>query len=191
MIESGIHLTPSLLSGLITLVVTIVGGLVLNAVRPKVRLQYFHPHGFAFDLPATSNAGAVNVFTQSLRVENVGTASASNLTIVLMAKPLRVKVFPAYEYDSNLNAEGFYFITIPSLAPKAGVSIELLDLSGPVPQLHDVRCDEAIGRHSARHAVPIIPKWLTASLLVFSLFGLLTTIFVCVRIMLNFLGLVG
>lgn len=133
---------PNDLTGYVaTGVATFAAGLLLRSLEPKVRLVYWYPHNFLFQLRDPS----VTLQTNSLTVQNLGRKAAEGIEILHKTKPDFFQLFPALPYEEGVLETGEHFIRIANLGPREFFTLQLLSYK-TVPLILNVRSSAGPGK---------------------------------------------
>ena len=95
-------------------VVTLLVGLALQRLRPQVRLRFWTPHSFYFNLEKEQ----LELRTDSLTVQNLGRKPASSVEIIHRQRPDFFQIFPSIQYEEDETPRGEHIIRLPSLGSK-------------------------------------------------------------------------
>lgn len=122
---------------IVTGLVSLLIGLVLQRLRDKPRLLYWLPGSFLFQLKTPEIA----LRTDSLTIQNVGRQTATNIEIVHKARPDHFQFSTPIDFTEGSNPSGEHIIRITSLGPKEHINIQLLSHTNQ-PVLLNVRSAE-------------------------------------------------
>jgi len=102
--------------------------LILKYVGPKSRLVWWQPHLFEFIVPLEEEGlQPLRLLTQSITIQNLGTAPTNNIEIAHKTKPDFFKLQPPLDYEESEVKDGSAFIVkIKSLAPNEFFTVEFL-----------------------------------------------------------------
>ncbi|MGA2412470.1 MAG: hypothetical protein ABSG46_19050 [Candidatus Binataceae bacterium] len=137
------ELAGYVLTGIVSLAV----GLLLQELRPKVKLVFWVPHTFWFQipLPEGSDTASAALLTHAITIQNVGRKSAEGVEIVLRTKPDFFKLQPAMDYTESTTPAGEHLIRVKSLGPREFFTVEFLSYaSHPAPL--SIRSTAGLGR---------------------------------------------
>jgi hypothetical protein len=155
---------------IVTGIVSLVVGLILQRFVAKPKLQYFLPGTFSFNIEDPK----VQLQTDSLTIQNSGRKSATNIEIVHKEKPDHFQFSQAIGYSEEFNPNGEHIIKIDSLGPKEFLNIQYLSHI-KVPSLLRVRSDQGSALPIQVQFQQIYPKYFQyiVAVLMLSGFGLL------------------
>lgn len=145
-------------------IVSLVVGLLLQRLKPQVKLRYWMPHSFLFELREEN----VVLQTDSLSIQNLGREPAKDVEIIYKARPDFFKFAPPVHFEEAKTPTGEHIIKIPSLGPKEHVFLQLLSYK-TTPQILSVRSEQGLGKLMQIQIQPWIPYWgqvLTGSLII-------------------------
>jgi len=151
-------------------IISLAVGLALRALEPKVKIVWWSPHQFLFQLQQPQ----LVLLTHAITIQNMGRKTAEGIEIVHKSKPDFFKLQPALDYEESTTPAGEHVVRVKSLGPKEFFTIEFLSYA-TLPELLFIRS-------SAGHAKPIqiqpqrvFPRWfnLLATLLILIGFGFL------------------
>lgn len=160
-------------TGLISLVV----GLLLQRLQPQVKLRYWMPHTFFFDLQQEN----VVLQTDSLSVQNLGRKAATNVEIIHKTRPDFFKFAPSIHFEEAHTPDGEHVIRIPSLGPKEHVFLQLLSYK-TAPKLMNVRSSEGPATWMQIQVQPWVPPWAQKVATGFILLGVALTLYWVIRV---------
>jgi hypothetical protein len=142
-------------------VVSLLVGFVLQRLRPQVKLRFWTPHSFYFNLEKEQ----LELRTDSLTVQNLGRKSASSVEIIYRQRPDFFQIFPSIQYEEDQTPRGEHIIRLASLGSKEHVYLQLLNYC-VAPELLSVRCIESPAKPMQIQIQPFVPKWVAALLVV-------------------------
>lgn len=117
----------SLAAYIITGVVSLAVGLLLRELAPKVRLVFWIPHSFTFQIAIPGDPSTtVALLTHAVTIQNIGRRTAEELEIVLRRKPDVFNLAPALDFTVSDTPDGQQVIRLRSLGPKEFFTIEFL-----------------------------------------------------------------
>lgn len=138
-------------------VVSLAVGLALRALEPKVKIVWWSPHQFLFQLKQPQ----VALLTHAITIQNIGRKTAEGVEIVHKSRPDFFKLQPALDYEESTTPAGEHVVRVKSLGPKEFFTIEFLSYA-TLPELQFIRS-------AAGHAQPIqiqpqrvFPRWWNA-----------------------------
>ena len=142
---------------IVTGLVSLFIGLLLQRLKDKPRLLYWIPGSFLFQLKTPE----VNLRTDSLTIQNVGRQSATNVEIVYKIRPDHFQFSTPIDFSEGQSPSGEYVIRIASLGPKEHVNLQLLShISQPV--LLNIRSAEGRAQLIQVYLQRVVPKAIQA-----------------------------
>lgn len=139
---------------IVTGIVSLVVGLLLQRAAAKPRLQYWLPGAFLFELKEPNIA----LRTESITIQNTGRLPAKNLEIVHKSKPDHFQFSTAIPFTEEQNANGEHITKIASLGPKEFVNIQYLSHTN-LPVLLNVRSEHGPAQLIQVHFQRVFPLW--------------------------------
>jgi hypothetical protein len=167
------YLSLPLQSTIISAVITGILGLIFRSFVPRSRVIWGVSHGFVFYVVREDKTS--HFHTRTVFVQNVGRAPAESVEVHLNFKPEHFQIWPTFTYETALNPENRFTVSVKSLGKREFFSIELL-AGGPLPDVLRVR--SAIGEAKQVPMAPfqILPSWLRHFLQVLILLGVFAII---------------
>ncbi len=101
-------LTGYVATGLVMLIV----GLLLRELEPKVKVVWWSPHQFQFQLPQPPNI----LLTHAITIQNIGRKKAEGIEIVHTSKPSFFQLQPPLNYVESYTPQGEHIVRVDSLA---------------------------------------------------------------------------
>lgn len=138
-------------------VVSLLVGLVLQRLQPRVKLRFWTPHSFYFNLEKEE----VELRTDSLTVQNLGRQPASSVEIIHRIRPDFFQISPSVQYEEDETPKGEHIIRINSLGSKEYVYLQLLNYT-VAPELLSIRCIEAPAKLMQIQVQPLVSKRVVA-----------------------------
>lgn len=157
---------------IITGIVSLIVGLLLQRLQAKPQLQYFLPGSFLFSLKDPK----IEIRTDSLTIQNAGRKPASNIEIIHQDRPDHFQFSQAVRYEEEVSPNGNHIIKIPTLGPKEHVNIQLLSYVKQ-PVLLNVRSEEGTAKLIPVQFQRIFPQWFNFLAVVLFLVGLGTILY--------------
>ncbi len=154
---------PELSHYIATLIVGVGIGLILRSLEPKVKIVWWTPHAFFFDLPERDMLLVTHTFT----IQNIGRKTATGIEIIHPRKPDIFKLSPVLDYEEEDTPDQAHVVRIKSLGPKEVFSIEFLSFeTNPGPPT--IRSEDGIAEFILTQSQRIIPRkmqWAVAILM--------------------------
>lgn len=124
---------------IVTGIISLVVGLLLQRFSNRPRLLYWVPGSFLFDLRQFPQPAQLR--TDSLTIQNVGRQPATNVEIIHRSKPDHFQFSTPVAYIEDVTPAGEHVIRIPAIGPKEHINIQLLSYTAS-PVLLSVRSAE-------------------------------------------------
>jgi len=169
---------------IITGLVSLVVGLLLQKLQAKPKLQYFLPGTFLFDLKDPK----IEIRTDSLTIQNAGRKAASNIEIIHKDRPDHFQFSQAVRYEEERTPNGNHITKIPTLGPKEHVNIQYVSYIKP-PVLLNVRSEDGPAKLVSVRFQLIFPQWFNISASAFLLVGLGTILYWIARLSIKIYGI--
>lgn len=96
-------------------VVSFAVGLALRALEPKVRLVWWSPHQFLFQLQLQQ---PVALLTHAITIQNLGRKEAKDVEVVHKTRPDFFKLQPALDHVETTTLAGEHIVRVRTLGPK-------------------------------------------------------------------------
>lgn len=167
----------SLTSYIVTGFVMLVVGLLLRELEPKVKIVYWSPHYFFFQVTQPK----VDLLTQSITVQNTGRRRAEEIEIVHKKKPDFFKLQPALDYEEDLTPAGEHVIRVKSLGPKEFFTIQFLSYA-TVPELQYVRSTAGHAQLIQTQFQRVFPRWFNAFVVLMMLIGIAFVVYWMIQV---------
>ena len=164
---------------IITAVITFLVSFAIKYVGPKSRIVWWNPHSFHFSIPLNPmpenpNPQPVQLLTETLTIQNLGTKASKDIEIAHQSKPDFFKLNPALDYTVTITPDNEHLIKIPYLAPKEWVNIEFMTYD-KVAQFLYIRSEWGHAKFIQTQPQRILPKWLLTILQVLLFVGILAS----------------
>ena len=128
------------------ILLTLVTTFILWLFRSKVKIIYGSTsnnyHAFNYG-PAQA---PVSVSTEKFYLQNTGKSHASNLEIVFSSRPSSFNLWSPRAHSVELLDNGNFVISVPSLAAKELLIVDMIDVEANGPRLLAVNCPDAIAQ---------------------------------------------
>jgi len=166
-------------------VVSLLVGLALRSLEPKIKIVWWSPHRFLFKIPIQSNPPA-NLFTHAITVQNLGRKSAEWVEIVHKTKPDFFMLEPALNYKETQNPSGEHVIKIESLGPREFFTVEFLSYTA-IAELLFIRTEVGHAQFITIQPQRSFPRWVQRTLSTITVIGLGFVVYWLLRVSL-FIG---
>jgi hypothetical protein len=132
--------------------------------RPKLHLSMPHHWTFLVQQPLRDPEGRVvrptqTVETRSFILFNAGRETATRVELVLNHQPMCINAWPQRHYETRLESDARFTVTIESLAPKETIGFEVLTVNEALPDLIVARCDQCQSTYVETYPQPLAPAW--------------------------------
>ena len=169
-------------------VVSLLVGLLLRSLEPKVKIVWWRSHDFLFNL-AKLNPPVV-LLTQAITIQNIGRKSSESIEIVHKQPPDFFKLQPALDYEEDTTPSGEHIVRVTSLGPRESFTIEFLAYV-TAPTLLFVRSKEGHAQEIRIQPQRIFPRWFIAIVRLLLLIGLGFVVYWLLRVAIFILKGVG
>jgi hypothetical protein len=146
----------SLASYVATGVVSLIVGLALRELEPKVKIVWWGAHQFLFEIPEPRR---IDLLTQAITIQNIGRKSAEDVEIVHKRQPDFFKLWPALDYEESTTPAGEHVVRVKSLGPKEFFTIEFLSYATR-PELQLIRSKAGQATLIPIQFQRVLPRWL-------------------------------
>ncbi|MBY0111742.1 MAG: hypothetical protein K2Y21_02885 [Phycisphaerales bacterium] len=170
---------------------TLVAGAAINRMierRPKLLAYFGHISAHSVQ-PVQPDTDTIFVHTHSIVLRNAGRLAAKNIRIRYNAKPMHIDIFPQIAHSYEKMTDGSEDLCIPTLPPSFEISISHLYYN-PLTwnQIHgSILSDDGPAKVLRTvHATPW-PAWRTGLCGAFFLIGCITSLYVVVQTVKQFL----
>lgn len=148
-------------------VVSLLVGLALRELESKVKIVYWSPHQFLFQIPTPR----LDLFTHSITIQNIGRKAAEHVEIIHKRRPDFFKLQPALDYEESATPAGEHVVRVKSLGPKELFTIEFLSYA-TVPELQLIRSKAGQATSIPIQFYRVFPRWYRAILIGLFFIGL-------------------
>ena len=165
------------------LILSLATAAIIALFRPKVKLTWGSTSLSFHTFKVHEDGEPISVSTEKLYVQNVGKRSAHNIELILTAKPTSYTLWQPREHSAKMIDNGRFAISVPSLAPKELLIIDLIDIDLLQPKLMAVNCPDVIADE-----VEFLAQrkfgWMFNSIIIYLMFaGLVGTLYLFVSIL--------
>lgn len=150
-------------------------GIIFKVYQARPRLAWGMNHQFVFGLkpqdPTDQKTQPMALFTRTIHVVNEGTASATDVEVHFTAKPAHFQLWPTFDYEPVLLADGGFLIRVKNLGIREAFSVELLQINSELPNVIRVRSSR--GEAPFINVAPsrVVGPWLTRALVALWIVG--------------------
>ena len=157
---------------------TVIGGLILTWLQPKVKIIWSEPHLFTFLVrpPGEPQQSAFNVSTKAIFVQNAGRQPANGVEVILNWEPDTYNIWPVIPCQTERMDDGRFVIRARNLGRREWFRIEMLS-SHELPQVVRVRSPDGVAQEVEMGPMQIFPKWFNVCALLLTLVGLFAIIY--------------
>lgn len=160
---------------ILSAVLGFLANISLKFFEPKSRFVVWLSHQYQYSIPVPAG-NKVPVYVQTLRIDNLGRFQITDVEIVHKINPEHFAFDPPQPYEQSDLPGGEHLISIKSIAPHTGFSMQFFSVLG-FPNLIYVRSKE--GNAEFVQVIPrfIRPKWMEYSLIIAVIVGFSTAIY--------------
>ncbi len=156
----------SLAGYVVTGVISLAVGIALRALEPKVKIVWWNPHQFLFNLNPT-----LALFTHAMTIQNIGRKSAEGVEIGHKKRPDFFKLQPALDYEESATPSGEHIIRVKSLGPNEFFTVEFLSHT-TLPELLFIRSTAGHAQFIQIQPQRVFPRWWNSFATLMFLIGL-------------------
>lgn len=168
------------LQTILTNVIAFIFGYLSRYIEPRARLVHWFPGFFTFQVPVPNPAAGqpptLNISTHALTIQNLGWRTANQIEIIHGQAPQLFRMQPQLNFTQTTLPNGEHVITIPTLARREWVTIQVLTV-GTLPPLRVVRSHEGQSTHVTTQQTFVISRARRRVLQVLLILGLVTAIY--------------
>ena len=170
----GFEVGPLILS----VAATVIGGLVLAWMQPKVKIIWSEPFQFNYLIrpPGNPPPPQITINTRTVFVQNSGRQSANGVEVILNWKPETHNLWPIIPHETEVMDDQRFVIRVHNLGHREWFRIEMLSASD-LPQVVRVRSPEGEARQVDMGPMRIYSKWFNIGALVLMVIGLFAIIY--------------
>lgn len=172
---------------IISLLVPVVLAIGGYFFRPRTKLRWSISHNSVMlvdEIYKTEDGKQesrdVDVRFRRIFLENAGRAPARNIEVVFNWKPRKINVFPQRAYTEAMNPSGRFIVSLPSMAPKVFVGIDLFSIRGEIPDLVNIRSEEGFAKEAQMRPQIVYSNWVNASVLVLMFLGSIALVYLAI-----------
>lgn len=173
-----------LLKYIVTGLVSLAVGLLLQRFQAKPNLKYFLPGTFLFDVADPK----VSVRTDSITIQNIGRKAAQNIEIIHKERPDHFQFSQAIGFEEENAPDGSHITKISSLGPKEFINIQYLSHI-KAPTLLNIRSEDGPAGLIQVQFQRIFPQWFNFSVAVLLLVGLGAILYGIAKLVIKVYGL--
>ncbi|ERS84829.1 hypothetical protein Q672_18015 [Marinobacter sp. EVN1] len=173
-----------ILKYIVTGLVSLSVGLLLQRFQARPNLKYFLPGTFLFDVTDPK----VSIRTDSLTIQNFGRKAAQNIEIIHKERPDHFQFSQAMGFEEEHAPDGSHITKISSLGPKEFINIQYLSHIKP-PVLLNVRSEDGPAKLIQVQFQRLYPQWFNFSAAALLLVGLGTILYGIVKLGIKLYGL--
>jgi hypothetical protein len=164
-----------------TAIVSVIGFFVRWLITPRSRVAWGVPHQFAFTLPNAGGPGTL-VRTREVWVQNIGSATANNITICLNHGTQHIEVWPPGEHEKTATDDGRILIKIPRIVRRDFLRVMLFDARNiELPDVLYIKWDDGEAKQRSMGPSQLLPRWAIECLRVLVVIGAIATVYFCLR----------
>ena len=172
-----------ILKYIVTGIVSLTVGLLLQRFQAKSNLKYFLPGTFVFDVPDPK----ISIRTDSLTIQNLGRKSAQGIEIIHKEKPDHFQFSQAIAFEEEYAPNGNHITKIANLGPKEFINIQYLShIKEPI--LLNVRSEDGPAKLIQVQFQRLYPQWFNVGAIGLFLVGFGTVLYGLVKLGIKFYG---
>jgi hypothetical protein len=175
---TGLLFDPKYGSFLQTIAIAILTALAARYLAPKGKLIWGLSHQHFYQMPRIEG-GNFPVRTQQIWFQNMGRAAIEDIEVVLNYPPQHYEVWDPRSFETLLLADKRLVLKFPSLYPREGFTLSMIDTISDIPQILHVRSKSGVGKAIEMRPQQVWPTWV--------LYVIWILIFVGVSALLRFL----
>ena len=157
---------------------------------PRAKLFHSERHRFHYivqqpllDAQGSQIQPTQSVVVSSLSLTNAGRVPATNVEITFNWKPQYFNVWPVRPYEERAHPDGRFTVILNSLAPKEVFGMELLSVNLDLPNLINLRSNEAESCEKRMVLQILYPIWIYRLILSIFVLGFMTTVYIILYIL--------
>ncbi len=181
----GIEIGPAVLS----VVATVLAGLILAWFQPKVKIIWSEPHEWTFLVrpPGHPAEPLFNVHTRSVYVQNIGRQPAEGVEVIFNWQPDNYNLWPILPHTTEYMEDGRFIIRANNLGRQEWFQIEMLGTNN-LPATVRVRSREGDGKLVKARVMRVFPSWIIFGFLALALLGVFAIIYHMIEWLLRIFG---
>lgn len=165
-------------------VVLAVGGYYFRP-RTKLRWSVSHNSVMLVDEAYKTDDGKeerrdVDVRFRRIFLENAGRAPAKNIEVVFNWRPRKINLWPQRIYSEAINPEGRFIVSLPNMATKEFVGIDLFSIRGEVPDVVNIRSEEGFAKEVQMRPQIVYSNWVNGSVLALMFLGAMAFVYLLI-----------
>lgn len=167
--------TPDVWRSIFAAVVTALIGVLFRYLRPAARIRWGLSHGFAFTL-TPPNAKPQTLYTQTIFVQNIGRAAASDVEVHLNFKPEHFQLWPSHSFAVETTPDNHFLIRLKNLGRnREWFTIEMVSGSA-LPAILRVRTADGEAPQVPMAPTQQFPRWFRNIFLALIVLGVFTAV---------------
>ncbi len=164
-----------------TAIISVIGFFVRWLTTPRSRVAWGVPHQFIFQLP-NENGPSIPVRTREVWVQNIGSATANNITICLNHGTQHIEVWPPGEHEIAVTDDGRILVKIPRMVRRDFSRVMLFDARNlELPDVLYIKWDEGEAKRRPMGPSQVLPRWMLECLRVLIIIGAIASVYLCLR----------
>lgn len=160
----------------ITATLSLLGGIILEKLKPASKLVAWFPHNSRFILKDID----VTLQTNLLTLQNLGRKPAENVELVHRQRPDHFQFHPPIRYTEETGPDDSHILRIESLGAKEFVSLQLLSYK-TAPEIMSIRSKDGPAKTINVRLQRIYPKVADLGVKALIAFGALTFLYWVIR----------
>jgi len=150
-------------------------------LKEKAKLVHAKAHQFSFLIQEPlrdPNGILVNpsqtVNTISHLVSNCGKITTKKVEVTFNWKPMYLNIWPIRRFEEFVDKDNRYIMTFDTLTPKETITIELLAINNPLPELLSVKSEDCLGSAIKLQPQQVVAPWLIKIFVILITIGIAT-----------------
>ena len=131
----------------LALVLSVLTAGILSLFRPRVKLHWGSTSLSFHKFKMLEDKEPVCITTEKLFVQNIGSRPAHDIELILSDIPTSYTLWAPREHASKPLKDGGFSISVPSLAPRELLIVDLIDVSLRNPKLIAVNCADVLAKN--------------------------------------------
>ncbi|MGH1452248.1 MAG: hypothetical protein ACRBBV_03690 [Paracoccaceae bacterium] len=166
-----------------SVLISLFTAFLLWLFRAKVKLVWGSTSSNYHRFKITEGGNQIAIWTEKFYVQNSGRKPAEKVELVFSSLLTSYNLWPPREHTSKLLENGNFIISIPSIAPRETVIVDMIDIENRKPTLLSVNCPSALSKPVAFYANRQYGPVVNALVAYLMLAGFIATINVALRLL--------
>ena len=167
---------------LLAVLITILGTLILWVFHARVNLVWGSTSSNLHEFRMDPDQDKVSISTEKYYVQNTGRKPANSVELVFSAVPTSYNIWAQRDHSVKALENGSFVLTIPSLAPKELLIVDMLDVRRGNPRLLAVNCPDVLATHVAFQVARKFGNMVNLLIAYLMLTGLIGTVYLLLQL---------